>query len=236
MQRRVDLAQVGAVREAVVVDLLRAQREPDAVHVGHRVGGLDVLQQRAADLGAGLRVRRSLVQPRLIERGRLRHVVRPVVTGVVDVAAQRRNAGADAARVEADPVVLAADAAGHELTEHRQGQAGSAGASGVGQHHALVVLRGRRVLDPRDGELDLRTGRRRVVQRHRDEATFRVTAGQRGVVADPPDDRRGCVGGAGRGLRGGRDHAAADREAERRGDGSRQEFPHSMPFALRSAP
>ena len=213
-QGRVDLAQVGAVGEAVVVDLLRAEGRADAVHVLGRVGGLHVGQQRPAVGPAGLGVGVRAGEPGPLELLGLGDVVGTVVAEVVGQAAQGGLARADAARVEADPVVRVPRVVGHELAEHRQPQAGAAWPAGVDQHDALVVRRRRGVHDARDRERDLLAVRLVVVERHLQVAALGVRLVQVGVRARPPLDAAGGrdrLGGGRRGRTGGGERRAGER-------------------------
>src|SRR5256886_1180397 len=188
--RRVDLGQVGAVRETEVVDLTLAERGPDAVHV---LGGVDrrhVVQQRAAVLTARGGVGLGPGEPDVLQRAGARHVVRAVRAEVVRVAGQRRLAGSDAARVEADPVVGVAGVLRDELAEGGQAHTRAAGPAGVDEHDPLVRGVRHLVLDPRHGNLDLGTVRMAVVQRHRKEAAIRTGVLQSRIGADIPFDVR----------------------------------------------
>ena len=209
MQRAVDLAEVGAVGEAVVVDLAGAERLADALHVADHVGRLHVAEQGAAGGAAVAGVLPGLVPPRLPQRSRLRDVIGAGAAEVVAVAAQRGLAGADAAGVEADPVVGVAAVAGHERAQPRQRQPGAARATRIDQHDALGVRVGGLVHDPRDRDLDLCPVGLGVVQRDSQQAALRAGLLQRGTGALAPGDRRWrvlrCAGarGAGRGGVGG---------------------------------
>src|SRR5439155_18134082 len=112
-----------------------------------------------------------------------RYVVRPVAAEVVRVAGQRRLAGADAARVEADPVVGVTGVVGHELAEDRQAQTRAAGPAGVDEHDALVPAVRHGVPDAGHRDLDPGAVRVVVVERYRQEPALRAGLGQPRVVA-----------------------------------------------------
>ncbi len=150
----------------------------------------------AAGLAAGPGVPGRALLPDLQQLGRARHVLGPVGTEVVRVARQRRSARADAARVEADPVVGTADvpapeALADDRAEDRQPEPGAARATGVEQHHALVLRGLDGVLDPRHRQPDLLASRVRVVQRHRDEPALAAEQSQDRVAAPAPVDGLG---------------------------------------------
>ena len=127
-RRPVDRAEVGAVGEAVVVDLRLPQGLADALHVLGRVDRGHVVEQRRRRSAAGLR--RSA-----FDLAAARRAVSAVVFGdVLRPRAGRSSSGsqvsagharADAARVPADPVVVVADAVRHVLAEGRQAEAAS---------------------------------------------------------------------------------------------------------------
>ena len=155
-QRRVHLADVGAVGEGVIADLLLAERRPDGVDVPGHVFGRHVGQQPAEPLLAVGRVRLGPVDQDLLGGRVGRDVVGPDPGEKVRLAGQGGHGGADAARVEADDVVLGghgrADALRHR---RRQGPAAGARAARVDQQVALLLAgRGRR-RDLRQGQRDL---------------------------------------------------------------------------------
>src|SRR6185369_15874383 len=119
VQRAVDLAEIGAVGEAVVVDLAGAERLADALHVADRVGRLHVAEQGATRGAAVAGILPGLVPPRVQQLSRLRDKIGAGAAEVAAVAAQRGLAGADAAGVEADPVVGVAAVIGHERAQPR---------------------------------------------------------------------------------------------------------------------
>jgi hypothetical protein len=212
-QGAVDLTEIGAVREAVVVDLLLAQGLPDAVHVPDGVQRGEVGEQRRVVLaGARRRVALRAAEPDLLELWRVGHVVRAVVAEVVRDAAQCVLAQADPSRVEPDPVVALSCAIGDERAEHRIDETGATRTSGVDQHDALELGVWDRVPDPGDGEVDLITVRTVVVHRHLHHAALRVEAHKCRVGAPSPTHAPGlgrcvfrCWGlhlGAGVGCRG----------------------------------
>ena len=209
VQRAVDLAEIGAVGEAVVVDLACAERLADALHVADQVGRLHVAEQGAARGAAVAGILPGLVPPRVQQPSRLRDKIGAGAAEVGAVTAQRGLAGADAAGIEADPVVGVAAVAGHGLTQPRQRQPGAARTTRIDQHDALGVRVGGLVHDPRDRDLDLRPVGLGVVQRHSQQAALRACLLQRGTGALAPGDRRWrvlrCAGarGAGRGGVGG---------------------------------
>ena len=215
----VDLGQVRAVGEAVVVDLARAQRRADAVHVAHRVGRLRVIEKRRRVLRTVVRIVLGAGLPDAQQCGSGRHVVRPVGPQVAGVAGHRGNARTDPARIEADPVVgttgiLAPEVHADDRPEDRQAQAGAARPTWIDQHHALILGLRDRVAHPRHGDLDLLAAGMRVVARNRDEAAPGAEGTQRRVVAAVPGDRPcGRRHGFGRGHPGRRGgHEARRRE------------------------
>jgi hypothetical protein len=161
----IHLPEVRAVREAVEVELLLAERLADGVHVGDVVGRLQVAEQAPAGPPAVEGVAGCLLEPRSLDPQRRRLVARPRPCGVVGITAECGDAGADAAGIEADPVVGLASAAGHEGAEDAVDEPRAAGTTRVDEHDALVLVIGHGVLDARDGDLDLLAARSLVVER-----------------------------------------------------------------------
>ena len=164
-------------------------------------------EQRPAGRGAVAGVLPGLVPPGLPDVRRFRHVVRAAGREVVAVAGQRRDAAADAAGIEANPVVRVAAVVGNELPEPGQAQTGPAGPAGIHEHDALVVGVGDLVQDARDHELDLGAVRFGVVKRHGEQPALGASGAQTGGGAVTPRDRRrdialgrvrsGCAGRGG---------------------------------------
>ena len=221
----VDLAEVGAVGEAVEVDLLGAQRLADGVQVLGGVRGGEVRQQRAALLRAGRGVALGPRLPRRHHAGRLRRVVLgTVVAAVVGDAGQRGLARADAAGVEADPVVGVARVLGHGAAEQGERAPRAARPARVDQHRALRLGVGDLVLHPRHRDLDLLAARPRVVQRSGDEPALRP-ARERRFRARTPGDGRRLVIRRRRGLR----HRCRDRQSDDGGQHGQREATHFSP-------
>ena len=225
-QGRVDLAQIGAVGEPVVADLAAAQRLPDAVHVPDRVHRGHVVQQgrlRGAVRGAPLVVPGAAREPVVQDLLGPRVVVLPVPPEVVRRAGYRRNTGADAARIEPDPVIVRdrglvrGRALRLELGDQEdvQVQATAARATRVGQDDTLVLRGARGVLDPRDGDLDRRPRGVAVIERHGQHGARRAGLPQVTLGASSP------LQGAGRGRGGCACHGRrGDAEPAGQGTGS----------------
>ncbi len=166
-QGRVHLAQVGAVGVAEVADLPLAQGGPDGIHVPHRVGRGHERQQPPVPALAVGGVGLGPAGEHLLGVGVRRDVVGPQPGEEAGVAVQGGDAGADAARVEADDVVLGGHA-GVQALRHVRGQRPAAGARAAGVDEQVTLLvggwRGGRYLRQRKG--DLPPGGIAVVQGH----------------------------------------------------------------------
>ncbi len=166
-QRRVHLADVGAVRVREVADLLLAQGGPDGIHVpGHVLGG-HVRQQPAEPLLAVRRVGLRAVLHGLLGGLAGRDVVGPHPAEEPGVAVQRGRARPDAARVEADDVIVRGHR-GIQALGHLRSQAEPAGAgpAGVDEQHSLALGGRGGGRDPGQRKRDLAAVRVPVIQRH----------------------------------------------------------------------
>lgn len=204
VQLGVDRAEVGAVGVAEVVDPAGAQRPADHVQVLGRADRVHVRQHIAVLLAAGLGegLRPVAVDP-LRAVGR-RHRVRAHRIEVPGQAVQGRGALADAARVEADHVVLRGDLLG-QRGRHEPGhrQTAAARTARVDQQRALELLRG--VRDAGQCERDLTARRAAVVQRGADLRALerRIALGRTVGPLQLRGGRRARRGGGGRAGRGG---------------------------------
>ncbi len=257
VQLGVDRAEVGAVGVAEVVDLPGAQRPADHVEVLRGADGVHVRQHVAVLLaaGPGEGLRPVAVDP--LRAGGVRHRVGAHRIEVSGQAVQGRGALSDAARVEADHVVLGGDLLrqrGRQEPGHRQTAA--AGAARVDQQRALEGLRG--VRDAGQSERDLTARRAAVVQRCADLRALerRVAVGRTVGPLRLRGGRRARRGGCGRRGRGGQQtcHGRTDgdqnsctfRHGASRGDGARRgitgprrmlpEYPRRRPCSARSRP
>src|SRR5699024_3895379 len=148
--RRIDLSQVGAVGEAVVVQLLGAEGRTDPVHVAHRVDRLHVLQQLRRLGRTGLGVDLGTRQPLGLDTVRLGNILRSVVALVVTDTVQSWLARAHTAGVETDPVVVLPRLLRHRAFDQRQPQSRSPRTTRVDQHDALFGAGGFGPLNLRD--------------------------------------------------------------------------------------
>ena len=219
-QRGVDLADIGAVGERVIVDLRHAERGPDGVQVAGDVLGGHVGQQPAELLlavgGVGFRP----VDEYLFGGGIGRDVVRAHAGEEAGIAAERGHRGPDAARVEAHDVVVGGHARAQALRHlGRERQPAGTGSARVDQHDPLLLALRRGGRDHVQGQADMPAAGIGVVDRDAQHgAVGHAVPGQltrsrhasaacsaRGRPARPPAAcSRRCVPAVGAGAPGGR--------------------------------
>ncbi len=174
-QRPVDLAEIGAVGEPVVIDLRHAECLADLVHVAGHIDGRHIGQQPAEPLLAPGRVGLGPADEHLLGRRAGRDVVGPHLVEETRVAAQRGHRTAHPARVEADDVV-----GGRHLRAQpgrdrgRERPAGLARSPRVDEQHALLPGGRRGGRDHRQRQRDLPAAGIGVVQRHRQRCALRA--------------------------------------------------------------
>ena len=162
----VNLADIGAVGERVIVDFRHAERRADGIHVAGHVLGRHIGQQPAEPSAAIGGVGFRPVDEHLLGGGTGRDVVRPQAGEEAGIAAERGHRGPDAARVEADDVVLGGHARAEALRHlGRERQPGAAGAARVDQQDPLLLALRRGGRDHVQGQADVPAAGLGVVDR-----------------------------------------------------------------------
>ena len=191
---RVDVAEVRAVRHAVVGELLVADRLAQQVHVASDVRGRHVAQDRPAVTQAAL----AVAAERVDVRSELRVLVREergagqeLVGGLVGREAAQRGRPGHATRVEPDDVEAGQDLrAPQELRGRDDRGAGAARTPRVHEHRpdAVGLVVGP---TPGQGEVDRRPVRGVVVERHLRAGALQPVAAARPAQHRHPRRRRG---------------------------------------------
>ncbi len=166
-QRRIHLAQIGAVGHPVVADLPLAESRPDRIHVPCQIHRRHVRQQPAEPPLAVGRVAPGPVLQHPLGSAASRDVIRPGPAEEGRIAAQRRDRGTDAARVEADNVIPSGHAGAQSRCRGRgELQPAGTGSARIDQQYAKPLRRRSGCRYLRQREPDLPAGRIGVTERY----------------------------------------------------------------------